>query len=677
MTQREQSTPRCAAIVGPYLSGKTTILESLLATAGVIGRRGTVREGNTVGDSSAEARARQMSTELSVAGIEYLGDSWTFIDCPGSVELSQEALSAMMVADVAVVVCEAGVDKALTVSPLLRFLDDNSIPHIIFVNKMDTQAASLRATVEALQGISQRPLIMRELPIRDGEEVTGLVDMISQRAYKWTDGQQANEIDVPDSVQEWLGEARVTLLEALSDYDDTLLEALLEEKEVPVDEVYKYAAMALAEANVVPVLLGDAEHDNGITRLLKILRHEAPESGKVAERLGLDGAGEGAAVVFKTLHAAHTGKLSIARVLVSDIAEGTVLNGERPSGVFKLLGQKQEKVAKAVPGDVVAFSRMDNVVTGNVLSASGSVATENWPKPLTPLYSIAVNAEQRADEVKLTGVLSKIVEEDQSLTYGANADTNELIISGLGDQHLQIVRDRLKNRFGLSTVSRQPQIPYKETIRKPVSQHARHKKQSGGHGQFGDVHLDIKPQPRGAGFVFNDTITGGVVPKNYIPAVENGVKDYLVRGPLGFPVVDVSVTLTDGQFHAVDSSDMAFKSAAALGMREGMPKCSPVLLEPIMKVDVAIPSDFTSKVQRLVSGRRGQLLGFDAKPGWAGWDEVSAHIPQNETSDLINELRSLTLGVGFFTAEFNRLQEFSGKQADDVVAARAEKKKDD
>ena len=673
MTQKEQSTPRCAAIVGPYLSGKTTILESLLASAGVIGRRGSVREGNTVGDSSAESRARQMSTELSVASLEYLGDSWTFIDCPGSVELTQEALSAMMVADVAVVVCEAGVDKALTVSPLLRFLDDNSIPHIIFINKMDTQAASVRETVAALQNISQRPLIMRELPIREGEDVTGLVDMISQRAYKWANDGQSSEVDVPESVNEWLLEARTQLLEALSDYDDTLLEALLEEQEVPVDDVYKYAALALQDAHIVPVLFGAAEHDNGITRLLKILRHEAPESGKVAERLGLDGAGEGAAIVFKTLHAAHTGKLSIARALGGEIAEGTPLNGERPSGVFRLLGHKQEKVAKAVPGDVIAFARMDTIVTGNVLSASGNVAVENWPEPLTPLYAIAVNAEQRADEVKLTGVLAKIVEEDQSLTYGPNPDTKELIIAGLGDQHLQIVRDRLKNRFGLATVSRQPQIPYKETIRKTVSQHARHKKQSGGHGQFGDVHLDIKPQPRGAGFVFDDTITGGVVPKNYIPAVENGVKDYLVRGPLGFPVVDVSVTLTDGQFHAVDSSDMAFKSAAALGMREGMPKCSPVLLEPIMKVDIAIPTDFTSKVQRLVSGRRGQLLGYDAKPGWPGWDEVSAHIPQNETSDLINELRSLTLGVGFFTAEFDRLQEFTGKPADDVVAARAEK----
>jgi elongation factor G len=672
VTQIDQATPRCAAIVGPYLSGKTTIMESLLAVAGVIGRKGSIRDGNTVGDASAEARARQMSTELSVASLEYLGDDWSFIDCPGSVELSQESYNALMVADIAIVVCEAGVDKALTVSPLLKFLDDHTIPHIIFVNKMDTQAANIRATIEALQNVSNKPLVLREIPIQEGEDITGLVDLVSQRAYKWVEGERSEEIDVPDSIKEWLEESRTQMLESLADFDDTLLEALLEDEIPEADEIFKNARGALQDAHVVPVLFGAAEHDYGMTRLFKILRHEAPESGRIAARLGLEDTGEAVAAVFKTLHAAHTGKLSMSRVLRGEIAEGTVLNGERPSGTFKLMGQKQEKVAKAVPGDVVAFARMDPVNTGDALSASGNMTIENWPEALTPLYSLAIHAEHRADEVKLSGALTKASEEDPSLSYGHNSSTNELVISGQGDQHLQIVIDRLKNRFGLSAAGQTPQVPYKETIRKTILHHARHKKQSGGHGQFGDVHLEIKPQPRGAGFVFNDSITGGVVPKQYIPSVETGVKEYLPRGPLGFPVVDISVTLTDGQFHAVDSSDMAFKAAASLAMREGMPQCSPVLLEPILKVDISIPNDFTSKVQRLVSGRRGQLLGYDAKPGWSGWDEVTAQIPQSETLDLINELRSLTLGVGFFKTEFDRLQELSGKQADDVVAARAE-----
>jgi len=675
VTQKAPSGPRCAALVGPYLSGKTSLLESLLATAGAIGRKGSVRDGNTVGDSSPEARSRQMSTEVSVASVVYLGEPWTFIDCPGSVELAQEAYDALMAADVAVVVAEPGVEKVLTLAPLMKFLNDRAIPHIIFVNKMDTQAGDIRASIEALQGLSGKPLMLREVPILEGETVAGLVDLVSQRAYKWVAGAHSHEIPVPDSVKEWVAEARTKLLESLADFDDKLLEALLEENVPPPENIFANATHALQDAQVVPVLFGAAEHDNGVTRLLKILRHEGPDIAKTVERLGIDAEGEPAALVFKTLHASHTGKLSMARMLRGEIGEGIPLNGERPSGIIRLFGQKQEKQAKAAAGDLVAFSRMDSASTGAMLSPSGQARFEDWPKPLSPLYSLALRAEQRADEVKLPGALSKIVDEDPSLSFAVSADTGELIVSGMGDQHLQIVMDRLKNRFGLAAGSKRPQIPYKETIRKSVSQHARHKKQSGGHGQFGDVHLDIKPLPRGSGFVFDDSITGGVVPKQYIPSVEIGVRDYLARGPLGFQLVDLQVTLTDGQFHAVDSSDMAFRAAASLGMREGLPKCQPVLLEPVFKVSISVPTEFTSKVQRLVSGRRGQLLGFDAKAGWKGWDEVVAQLPQAETADLINELRSLTLGVGFFTSEFDHLQEISGKIADDVVAARAEELK--
>ncbi len=272
----------------------------------------------------------------------------------------------------------------------------------------------------------------------------------------------------------------------------------------------------------------------------------------------------------------------------------------------------------------------------------------------------------------LAGALAKVVEEDESLSYGPNSDTGEMVLRGQGDTHLRIVLDRLQNRNKLEISAQLPQVAYKESIRKTISQHARHKKQSGGHGQFGDVHVEIKPLPRGSGFQFTNSITGGVVPKQYIPSVETGIKEYLPRGPLGFPVVDVAVELTDGQFHAVDSSDQAFKMAGSLAMREGMPKCNPVLLEPIFQIDVSTPTEFTSRVQRLISGRRGQILGFEPKAGWKGWDEVSAHIPESETIDMINELRSLSQGTASFEWEFNRLQEFSGKEADDVIAKRAE-----
>jgi Translation elongation factors (GTPases) len=673
LTTRDPAAPRCAALVGPYLSGKTTLLESILMATGAIGRRGSVRDGSTVGDASAEARARQMSTELSVATTEYLGDQWTFIDCPGSIELIQDAYHALMVVDIAVVVCEPEPQKVLTLAPLLRFLDDQKIPHLLFINKMDTAGASVRAMIEALQGLSSRPLVLREVPIRDADRITGFVDLVSERAFRWEEKRRSELIPLPEVVSDREKEARAGMLEAIADFDDALLEKLLEDMVPSTDEIYAGLTRDLQEDRIVPVFFGSAEGMHGVTRLLKALRHEGPEPMTTAERIGLGATGEPAAQVFKTLHASHTGKLSFVRVFEGEISDGMTLNGDRISGVNRALGQKLEKQPKAGVGEVAALGRLEGAQVGQVLSPSGgAAAVAEWPQPLTPLFALAVQPAQRADEVKLTGALSRLADEDPSLTYGHDPDTGEFLLWGQGEVHLAIAIDRLRNRFNLQVNHRRPQVPYKETIRGQVSQHARHKKQSGGHGEFGDIHVDIAPLPRGSGFVFNDTITGGVVPKQYIPAVELGVREYLQRGPLGFPVVDLTVTLTDGQYHSVDSSDMAFRKAAQLAMREGMPKCQPVLLEPIFNVRISVPSEFTSRVQRIVSGRRGQILGFEPRSDWSGWDEVTVLLPQSEMHGLIVELRSSTLGVGTFAWTFDHLQELSGKLADEVVNQRAQ-----
>jgi elongation factor G len=668
---RLPSAPRCAALVGPYLSGKTTLLESILVRTGAVGRKGSVREGNTVGDSTPEARARQMSTEVNVASTSYLGDPWTLIDCPGSVELAQEARNALMVVDLAVVVCEPEPDKALILSPLLRFLDVQKIPHMIFINKMDLGSVEIRRSLEAIQAISSRPLVLREVPIRDGEQVVGFVDIVSERAFRWQPGQSSELIQLPDAVAERELSARTEMLEALADFDDTLLEKLLEDVVPSTDEIYDNLTRDLQQDRIVPVFFGSGEQMFGITRLLKALRHEAPEPRATAERLRIAADGEPCARVFKVVHAAHTGKLTFARVWRGEINDGGTLNGERVSGISRVLGQKSEKQTRAEAGEVVALGRLEGTRIGDMLSPSGAVATGEWPEPLKPLFAVAIRAQQRADEVKLTAALSRLVDEDPSLSYGHDADTSELLLWGQGEMHLAIALDRVRDRAKLPIESTKPQVPYKETIRGSVSQHARHKKQSGGHGEFGDVHVDIAPLPRGTGFTFAETITGGAVPRQYIPAVEAGVREFLNRGPLGFPVVDVAVTLTDGQYHTVDSSEMAFRKAAALAMREGMPKCSPVILEPICKVSIAVPNDFTSRVQRIVSGRRGQILGFESKAGWDGWDEVAVQLPQAEMHGLIVDLRSATLGVGTFEWRFDHLQELTGKPADDVVAQRA------
>ncbi len=678
MGGRPSAAPRFAALIGPYLSGKTSLLESLLFVTGAISRKGSARDGNMVGDSVPEARARQMSTELNIASTTYLDESWTFLDCPGSIELGQEAQNALVAVDAAVIVCEPEVSKALMLAPLFRFLDEREIPHILFINKMDTATHRVREVLEALQAVSARPLVLREVPIRDdGGTVTGYVDLVSERAYRYHPGQASDLVQIPDDLTQREQEARQGLLETLADFDDALLEQLLEDAVPSKDAVYGQLAKDLADDLIVPVFFGVAERDHGVRRLLKALRHEVPGHDATSVRLGIDpAAGDTAVTVFKTYHQPHTGKLSLARVWSGRVEDGMTLSGPgaggRVGGLFRMRGHEMQKQTAAVPGDVIALGRLDEVRTGQTLTASGkSAGTVEWPGALAPLFSLAIVPENRQDEVKLSAALQKLTDEDPSLSVEHNADTHEMMIWGQGEIHLQIALDRLKHNYTMPVKSHRPTVGYKETIRKGTAQHARFKRQSGGHGQFGDVHIEVAPLARGIGFQFHDKVVGGAIPRQYIPSVEDGVRDYLSRGPLGFNVVDVAVTLTDGQYHSVDSSDMAFKTAGRMAMQEAMPKCDPVLLEPIYLVQVAVPTEFTAKVHGLVSGRRGQILGFDSKSGWSGWDEVSCYLPQSELHDLIIELRSLTMGVGTFSWKFDHLQELQGRLADKVVESRA------
>ncbi len=659
------------ALVGSYLSGKTSLMESMLYVCGAVPRKGTVKESNTIGDWSPEARSRQISTEVTVASAEFLGDHWTFLDCPGSIELVQEYQNALMAVDAAIVVCEPEIEKATVMAPIIKFIQDHDIPHILFINKMDHATVRVRDLMEALQGISNLPLALRQVPIREGEDITGYVDLVSERAYKYKPGEPSDLIPIPDDMTERKDGARTELLETIADFNDEILEQLLEDIIPEKTAVYQDLAKDLTQGLIVPVLLGAGEQNSGVTRLLKLLRHEVPPPSETAARHGIIAAGDTLAQVFKTSFLAHVGKMSLARIWRGTVKDSMTLNGDRVSGLFRVQGQHSEKIDSAGIGEVVALGRMDEINTGDVLTPSGEADEDlSWSESITPVYALAVEAQSHGDEVKLSTALTKLAEEDPSLAREQNADTNELLLWGQGDMHLQLAFERLANKYNLKINKQRPQVAYKESIRKAVSQHARFKHQTGGHGQFGDVHLDIKPLPRGSGFNFDQTISGGSVPRQYIPAVEAGVKDFLNKGPLGFPTVDIAVTLTDGAFHAVDSSEQAFKQAARLAMTEGMAKCAPVLLEPIYLVRISAPSEFTSKVQRLISGRRGQFLGFDAKLGWKGWDEISANMPQSEIQDLINELRSLTVGVGTFTYEFDHLQEFTGREADQVIEDR-------
>jgi elongation factor G len=664
--------PRCAALVGPYLSGKTTLLEALLFASGTINRRGTQKEGNTVGDATPEARGRQMSTEINVARAAYLDDPWTFLDCPGSVELAWEAQNAMLASDVAVVVCEPEVERALTLGPLFKFLDDHQIPHMVFINKMDTASARVSEVLAALQGVSQRPLVLRQVPMEGDEHPNGYVDLVSERAYKYKPGAASDLIKLPDELADEEKTGRAGLVEKLADFDDKLLEQLLEDVQPSKEDIYRHLTQNLRRDLIVPVFLGAAAQDSGARRLLKALRHETPDAATTAVRLKLDPtSSDTVANVIKTYHPPNAGKLSLVRVWSGQVTEGMSLNGVRVAGVLRLLGAQSTKASSAGPGEVVALARLEGIATGTVLSSGASPpAFPALPMP-NPVYGLTIAAQNRNDDVKLSGALHRLIEEDPTLSIEHNAELQEQVLWGQGDIHLQVALDRLKHRFNLATLARKPQVPYKESIKLPGAIHSRFKRQSGGHGQFADIQIEIKPLPRGTGHAFKDAVVGGAIPRNYIPAVEEGVADYLKRGPLGFPVVDVAVTLITGQFHDVDSSDQAFKTVARQAMTEAMPKCNPVLLEPICHVSISVPNAFTSRVQRIASGRRGQILGFDGKDGWDGWDQVEANMPMSELHDLIVELRSVTLGVGTYTAKFDHLQELQGKLAEKVLQMRA------
>lgn len=668
--------PRCVALVGPYGAGKTTLLESILWITGGIQRKGSVPTKNTVGDASPEARNRQMSVETNAATTRYLDESFTFLDCPGSIEFLQEALNVLPGVDAAIVVCEPDANKAAMLQPYLKRLSDLSIPHALFVNKIDKAGGSLREVLAILQEVSPKPLVLRQIPIWNNGIVSGFVDLALERAYVYREHAASELIDMSDEVKQREGEARFQMLERLADYDEHLMEELLSDVVPPRDEIFDGLQRDLQEGLIVPVLFGSALGDNGIRRLLKMLRHEVPEVASCVKRLGLAASNDTVVQVLKTYHTMHGGKLSLVRVLAGNLKDGATLyrntgDDTRVGGMFALKGQEQIKLNEAGVGDTVALGRLENIPTGDTLSSSKAGAKlKTKSETLTPVYGLAVGAADRKDEVKLSTAIAKLREEDPSLYFDQNPELHQMALLGQGEMHLRVAVDRLASKYGLKLQTHRSQVPYKETIKRSTTQRGRHKRQTGGHGQFGDVVLEIRPLPRGSGFVFEDKISGGVVPRNFIPSVEKGIIEFLKEGPLGFPVVDIAVALIDGSYHSVDSSDAAFQTAARIGMSEGMPNCAPVLLEPIMHVKIHVPSDSTASVNGVISTRRGKILGFDARQGWRGWDTVEAEIPQSELHDLIVELRSLTQGVGTYEQKFHHLAELSGKLAETVVADR-------
>jgi elongation factor G len=667
--------PRCIAIVGPFASGKTSLLEEILARTGTIEKPGSVANGTTVGDASPEARAHAMSVEINVAETEFMGDSYTFLDCPGSVEFNYESEPTIAAVDAAIVVAEPDEKKIPALQVVLRGLQERHIPHFLFLNKIDKASMGVRDALALLQPASDLPLVLRQIPIWKNEVAIGFIDLALDRAFVYREHAESEVIPLEDGERSRRDEARFTMLERLADHDDALMEQLLEDIQPPRDKVFADLSAELRAGQIVPVFIGSAVNGNGILRLLKALRHEAPNVEDTRRRLGIAESGQTLLQILKTIHTSHAGKLSLARVLSGKVDDAMELQSPRGeigkvSGIYRLVGQKSVKRAAASAGETVGLGKVEGARTGDTLGARGAkFAPIAAPAAPQAVLRQVVTPTERKDEVKLSSALTRMVEEDPALSVAHRQETGETVLGGQGEMHLRVAVERLTGKYGLRLETKRALVPYRETIRGSATARGRHKKQSGGHGQFGDVVLDVRPLPRGEGFAFNETITGGVVPRNYIPAVEAGVREALANGPLGgFPLVDIGVTLTDGSYHTVDSSEQAFKMAGILAMREALPDCRPVLLEPIQKVKVSVPNEYTAKVNAIVSGRRGQLMGYDGRPGWNGWDIVEALIPEAEIADLIIELRSATAGVGTFTAEFDHMSEVTGRLADDVLA---------
>ena len=662
---------RAIALVGPAGAGKTSLAEAMLFASGTIDRQGSPASGSSVGDASPEARTRGGSTEINLLHFDYLGEQFAILDIPGATGFAADGAHAIATADLAIVVVDPDPARAALAAPALRTLDELGIPHLIFVNRVDQAHGRVRDLLTALQPMSVSPLIARQIPIREGEKVTGFIDLALERAFHYRSGAPSELITMPEEMQAREAEARTQMLEKLADHDDELLEQLLMDQVPESQTIFSDLARETGENLGVSVMFGSAASSWGVRRLLKALRHEAPGPQATARRLSVS---DPSLYAFKISHSGSVGRLALARVLGGEIAEGTEIKGRdgdvRLGALFSVQGEKTGKIAKARNGDVVAIGKADELKAGQWLS-KGAIPPDLEAELPARNARVAVRPSDRKDDVRLASALAKLAEEDSTLEIEHDEASHELRLRGVNDEHLNMVIARLKRRYGVEVTAQPCSIGYRESVRRPVRQHGRHKKQSGGHGQFGDVIIELRPLGRGEGFQFDEKIHGGAIPRQYIPAVEQGVKDACAKGPLGgFPVVDVAVTVVDGSYHSVDSSELAFRTAGRIAMSEALAAASPHLLEPVHKIVVVSPSSATSRVTSTVASRRGQMLGLGPREGWPGWDRVEALIPEAELTGLEAELRSLSQGLATYEAEFDHLAELNGQLADKVVNQR-------
>jgi elongation factor G len=644
---------RAIAVLGASNTGKSTLVDRMCGLEG-------------------QPQLAAGPGELRVCSFTHLRESWQAIDTPGSIEFLHVAQDALLAADAAVICVGPDPAAAVLASPYLHAVEAAGTPAIIFINRVDEAQGRVRDIVAALQDYVEHPIILRQIPIRDGEHVVGAVDLVSERAWAYQEGAPSQLVEIPADLLEREHEARGALLEHLSEFDDWLLEELIEDRVPPSAAVYDLCKRMLGENRVMEALIGSAGHGNGIVRVMKALRHEAPPPAVLRDRLQAQArlAEPPIAVIFASAYRRHVGKVLLLRALAPLMA-GHALGG-RPPGQLTPADPRDSHHLDEVPeGTIVSAVKADHLAAARLATAGELHDSPDWHRPQPPLMHRLLAATSERDSVKLSGSLAAIADGDAALTVTQDPATGGALVGLQGPLHLRVVRQRLKDAFGMEVEEQMPSPAYCETISKTQETAYRHKKQTGGAGQFADVKLIVAPATRGAGFSFSEVVKGGAVPRNYIPAVEAGARDTMERGPLGFPVLDVAVTLTDGQAHAVDSSDMAFRIAGRQGVKEALKAAGPVLLQPIYKIAIHAPAAFTGSLGPIVSSHLGQVLGFDTDSANKGWEVFDAVIPGSALAPIANDIRAATQGVGWFEAAFDHYDELHGKAADRIVQERA------
>jgi len=658
---------RCITIVGPSQSGKTTLMESILHTCNELHQKGNVKDDNTLSDHLSAEHELKMSISLGISNAKFMDEEFTFIDCPGSNEFINEFLQAAKISDLCVLVFEPVKEKILSLVPYFYYLNVMKIPHILFINKVDSVNFDIKDLLGLIQEYSPRPLVIRQIPMREGDKIIGSADVIHERAYKYEKEKPSQIVKIPEEISLIRSEIREKVLETLADFNDSLMEKILEDIPTSTEEIYENLKKDISSNKIVEVLTGSAENTTGIYRLLKSIRHDCPSHEETIKRNELKLKDNVPCIqVFKTNYVPHRGKQSIVRLWSGELQEGQNLQGNiRLQGLFSLKGKEFIKNSKVKSGDIIGLSRIETINTGDIVYEEEKEIKKdkNLPIPPQPIYAKAIRTLKREEDVKLSESLKEIIETDSSYYIERNTITQQLLLWGQGEIHLRVALNKIKNNYNIETTEEKISFSFQETIQGSISNHiTTHKKQSGGAGQYARVVVDVKPLPRGEFFKFENKIVGGVIPKTYIPSVEKGCKESMQKGPLGFPVTDIHVTLKDGKTHDVDSNSNSFHIAGIKAVRETLENCKPILLEPYHKVSFLVPSKDINNIYTLITSKRGMIKENKQKEGWLGFEILEAEIPGCEIFKLIIDVKSLTEGMGSFEHKFEQMKTVQNKQ---------------